>query len=434
MQHPASLGIGHKSVFPEHFLGGVVFAVDHRSGVTAAAGEALTVAVKAVAHLIETILVAGEQVRVIRGKSLVEPDMAPVLAGDEVAEPLVRQLVSHQPLAAADVFRLIAEQRGGVERGLTGVFHAAPVEVLHANLVVLRPRIRHADFLFKKLHARLRVAERVGGVGEVGRRGPERHRQVAVLLLDALEVTGDKRDEVVDVRLVLTPLDDAQARVGIDGIADFPAIGQNDHRLGHAAGHGGGEKLVGRVKAREPVPRLDRFALRPDMRVAGVVAHFRCAEVEALFRLGLVGDGELGLLARRDRIGEGDDQRAVGVLPSGDLRTAGGDITDLEVVRVEAQLTKRLEDRPEGERGGAGNAAILEVRRDVEVELLDVHSAVRRVALGRRVDARPNGGAVAALQAVNVLGLGQAHDAQRQNSAGEKKDGSFHFLKSKKGR
>jgi hypothetical protein len=35
---------------------------------------------------------------------------------------------------------------------------------------------------------------------------------------------------------------------------------------------------------------------------------------------------------------------------------------------------------------------------------------------------------------VNVLGLGQAHDAQRQNSAGEKKDGSFHFLKSKKGR
>ena len=100
--------------------------------------------------------------------------MAPVLAGDEVAEPLVRQLVSHQPLAAADVFRLIAEQRGGVERGLTGVFHAAPVEVLHANLVVLRPRIRHADFLFKKLHARLRVAERVGGVGEVGRRGPEK--------------------------------------------------------------------------------------------------------------------------------------------------------------------------------------------------------------------------------------------------------------------
>ena len=433
MQHPASLGIGHKSVFPEHFLGGVVFAVDHRGGVAAATGEALSVAVKAVAHLVYAVLVAGEQVRVVGGKSLVEPDMAPVLAGDEVAEPLVRQLVSHQPLAAADVFRLIAEQRGGVERGLTGVFHAAPVEVLHANLVVLGPGIGHAGFLLEIFHALFRVTERVGGVGEVGRRRPERHRQVAVLLLEPLEVAGDKRDEVVDVRLVLAPLDDAQAGVGIDGIADFPAIGQHDHSLGHAAGHGGGEKLVGRVKAREPVPRLDRFALRPDMRVAGVVAHFRRAEVESLFRLGLVSDGEPGLLARRDRLGEGDDQRAVGVLPSGDLRTVCGDFADLEVVRVEAQLAKRLEDRLERERGGAGDTAVFEVRRDVEVELPDVHGAVGRVALGRRVDAGPNVGGVAALQPVNVLGLGQAHDAKRQNGAGEKEDGSFHFLKAKEG-
>jgi hypothetical protein len=33
---------------------------------------------------------------------------------------------------------------------------------------------------------------------------------------------------------------------------------------------------------------------------------------------------------------------------------------------------------------------------------------------------------------VNVLGLGQAHDAKRQNGAGEKEGGSFHFLKAKK--
>ena len=55
------------------------------------------------------------------------------------------------------------------------------------------------------------------------------------------------------------------------------------------------------------MPRLDRFALRPDMRVAGVVAHLRRAEVESLFRLGLVSDGELGLPARRDRLGESHD-------------------------------------------------------------------------------------------------------------------------------
>ena len=216
MQHPASLGIGHEPVFAEHFLGRVVFAVDHRGGITAAAGEALPVAIKAVAHFVDTVLVPGEKVRVVGGESLVEPELAPVLAGDEVAEPLVCQLVSHQSLAAADVFRLAAEKRGGVERGLAGVFHTAPVEVLHGDLIVLGPRVGHADFLLKILHALLGIAERVGRVGEVGRRRPERHRQVAMLLLDALEVTGDKRDEVVDVRLVLTPLDDAQARVGID--------------------------------------------------------------------------------------------------------------------------------------------------------------------------------------------------------------------------
>ena len=102
-------------------------------------------------------------------------------------------------------------------------------------------------------------------------------------------------------------------------------------------------------------------------------------------------------------------------------------------MRVEAQLTKRLEDRPEGERGGAGDAAILEVRRDVEVELLDVHSAVRRVALGRRVDAGPNARGVAALESVNVLRLGEARCAKRHKRGGYNEDGSFHLINQREG-
>lgn len=70
--------------------------------------------------------------------------------------------------------------------------------------------------------------------------------------------------------------------------------------------------------------RFDRFALSPDVSVARVVAHLRCAKVESLFRFSLVSNGELGLGGGRDRLGEGDDQRAVGVLPCGDL-SAGGD-------------------------------------------------------------------------------------------------------------
>ena len=308
----------------------------------------------------------------------------------------------HQSLTAADVFRLTAEQRRGVERADAGVLHTAPVEVLHGHLVVLGPRIRHADFGLEILHALLGVAERVGGVGEVGRRGPERHREVTVFFLKTLEVAGDERDEIIDVRFFLTPLDHAQLGFLVNRIGDLAAVGEGGHAVRHAAGHGRGEKLVRRVKAREPVPRLDRFALCPDVSIAGVVAHLRSAEVESLFWFGLVGDGELGLRRWGDRLGEGDDQRPVGVLPRGDLG-ATGDRVNLEVVRVEPQLTKRLEDWLKRKRRRACYAPVFEVWCDVEVEVLNVHRPVRGVALRRRVDTGPDAGGVPAVETVDML-------------------------------
>ena len=116
-----------------------------------------------------------------------------------------------------------------------------------------------------------------------------------MFFLEPLEVTGDKRDEIIDVRLFLAPLDHAQLGFLVDRVGDFAAVGKNGHAVRHAAGHGRCEKLVRRVEAREPVPRLDRFTLGPDVSVAGVVPHLRRAKVETFFRLSLVGDGELGL-------------------------------------------------------------------------------------------------------------------------------------------
>ena len=197
------------------------------------------------------------------------------------------------------------------------------MEVLYGDLVVLGPRIWHTDFLFKILHAFLSVAERVGGVGKVGRCSPERHRKVSVFFLQSLEVAGDEGDEIIDMRRFLTPLDYSQFSFFIDRIGDFAAVGKGGHTFRQAAGHGRGKKLVRRVEAREPMPSLDRFTLCPEVGVTGVVAHIRCAEVESLFRLGLVGDSELSLARRRDRLCEGDDQRAVGILPRADLGAAG---------------------------------------------------------------------------------------------------------------
>ena len=203
-----------------------------------------------------------------------------------------------------------------------------------------------------------------------------------MFFLEPFEVTRDECDKIIDVRFFLAPLNDPQLRFLVNGVGDFAAVGEGGHAVRHAAGHGRGEELVRRVEAREPVSRFDRFALSPDVRVARVVAHLRCAEIESLLWLSLVSDGERGLGGGLDRLGEGDDQRAVGVLPCSDL-SAGGDCVNLKVVRVEPQLAKRLEDRLKCERRRAGDAPVFEIGRDVEVEVLDVCRSVGSIALRR---------------------------------------------------
>ena len=96
--------------------------------------------------------------------------------------------MGNQPLAAPNIFRLLAKERRCVQRAQARVFHAAPVEVLHAYLVVLGPRIRHTDFLLEILHALLGLTKRIRRIGEIRRRSPEGHAQLAVLLLQPLKI------------------------------------------------------------------------------------------------------------------------------------------------------------------------------------------------------------------------------------------------------
>ena len=108
------------------------------------------------------------------------------------------------------------------------------------------------------------------------------------------------------------------------------------------------------------------------------------------------------LAAQDDRLDERDHRFDLG---------AAGDCVNLEVVRVEPQLAKRLEDRLKRERRRAGHAPVFEVGRDVEVEMLDVHRPIRGVALRRRVDAEPDAGGVPAVEAVDMLCLNRIIEA-----------------------
>src|SRR6266446_7264368 len=50
-----------------------------------------------------------------RGESFIEPDVAPVLAGDQVAKPLVAEFVGDQAVFSGEVFGRSEERRVGKE-------------------------------------------------------------------------------------------------------------------------------------------------------------------------------------------------------------------------------------------------------------------------------------------------------------------------------
>jgi hypothetical protein len=85
-----------------------------------------------------------------------------------------------------------------------------------------------------------------------------------------------------------------------------------------------------------------------------------------------------GLLVRRNRLGEGDDDFLVRDLVIQD-RFAGGHGTHRQVNGVEAQFLQRFRYRFEGDRGFPGDSAIGKIRSDIQCHVQDVDLAARRV-------------------------------------------------------
>ena len=69
-------------------------------------------------------------------------------------------------------------------------------------------------------------------------------------------------------------------------VLDQLAIGNDLHPFGHMAGDLAGETHVRVVIAWEPVAMKLRLTLCPKLRIPLLVAHLRCAEIEAVFQVG----------------------------------------------------------------------------------------------------------------------------------------------------
>ncbi len=78
-------------------------------------------------------------------EAFVEPGLRPIAAGDEIAEPLVRELVRDERFAREIEVRALVVQRAVGLRRRARVLHPAEDEIGDRDLRVARVRVRHAD-------------------------------------------------------------------------------------------------------------------------------------------------------------------------------------------------------------------------------------------------------------------------------------------------
>jgi hypothetical protein len=241
------------------------------------------------------------------GEALVKPDLVPAPAGEEVAEPLVGELIGHQPFTG-EVGVLAGRVEGPLGHGGGGdVLHAAPHVVVDRGLGVLGERVGLAGDGGEVLHHR-------GGGAEGDPRlllAPRRHvildRDALPFVGDPREFTDHHRDQVGGVRLLHGPVERPPA-VGPVGHLGEPAVAHGHERAGDRGDHLGGGFVVRVVPAREPLAAEIGLSLRPDLprllRIGGVRPH----EPEPGPGARRVVDGDLQLVAGSARPVEADGQ------------------------------------------------------------------------------------------------------------------------------
>ena len=129
-----------------------------------------------------------------RGKPLVEPEIGPVGAGQEIAEPLVGQLVRHQVHAGRLRFRSLFVESAVGQGGRADVFHPPKDEVLDRHLRILGIGIRKSNAVGEETQPRRSLGERAQRlVASRAGRDVVFERHIARPLAILLKLAGDDR-------------------------------------------------------------------------------------------------------------------------------------------------------------------------------------------------------------------------------------------------
>ena len=185
-----------------------VASLDDRPAIVPVASQ---VALERSLHLeperVITAVVLGEERLEVRGEALVEPDVRPVLAGQEIAEPLVGQLVRDQAVVVVLERGDLVVQRGRRSSSWPRCSPCRRPELGYAHLGVLGVRIGLADLLAEETdHRRGLAHEPPGGrlVDVLGHVVVD--RQVADPVVIDREIRCGQRDQVADVGDVHLPV------------------------------------------------------------------------------------------------------------------------------------------------------------------------------------------------------------------------------------
>ncbi len=198
------------------------------------------------------------------------------------------------------------------------------------DLIVFIPGKRHADFLFEKCHHRRGIAEGQRRLGLLGRRHQQGQRQGSGLRFQLGKMTGREGDQIIHMRLLLLPMPRRQpARPG--GAAGQTAIGNDLHALGHMAGHLAREPFVWVIITGKPVAVVLRLTLTPDLGIPGWITLLRSTEMQAIFRLSMIGNGHTRLFAGLHRGGEVQQQLVFRHLPVHNLHPGRGDLINRQI-------------------------------------------------------------------------------------------------------
>ncbi len=381
VEDPRSLGVG---AAVEDGLGVGVAVVHHGAALAAVVGRAARLLVHVVLELVGAVLLLVPERLEVGGEPLVEPDVRPVAAREEVAPPLMGELVRDEAVrVVVEVCALVVE-RPLVQRGGGDVLHAAPAELLDRALRVLVPGVLDADLLREELEHGLGVAEDALDLVLVLLGDVEEDRLPVPLVLADVELPHDERDQVGDVVLVLRPVEARLLAALLVGLLDELPVREGLEARRNVRGHLGRLANAGRVDAGDPVAVRLGLSLGVDLERHVRLLRRRRVEVEPCARIvHRVGDLEpLGLAALERRLDLEDrpvvrEGRGRRLAP----RLRRLDRGHVELDRVEPdgrEVAHRLEVERRRPRDRAGRDVDVEVEGDV----VDRDRSIRRAPVG----------------------------------------------------